>query len=83
MEFTETKTYGISKSFTVEKGQTGYVAYTPRLRCVYGKLSGCSGASDQQGSACTPQIGSNGQPVGLLSLVEIGKHANATDVVST
>jgi hypothetical protein len=47
----------------------GYIAWSPTMTWVRGTLSGCDGASDESGQACTPKKDSNGEVVGQYNFV--------------
>jgi hypothetical protein len=78
-EFTEEQTYSLPTAFTVTEGQIGYVGYTPYLNCVEGILSGRDGAADETGRACTPDIGTDGKPIGEYAFVSTSREGNSTE----
>jgi hypothetical protein len=82
IEFTQEQSYSISRTFEVLEGQVGYVGYTPYLTCVDGTLRGCDGAADESGQACTPELGTDGNPIGEYAFVSTSREGNATAIAA-
>jgi hypothetical protein len=78
MEFHQEQSFSISRAFTVSEGQVGYVGYTQYMTCVDGTLSGCGGA-DETGYACTPELGTDGTPLGEYAFVSTSREGNSTE----
>ncbi|KAK7949440.1 hypothetical protein PG988_016079 [Apiospora saccharicola] len=65
--FEESITDSVTTSFTVPKGEKGYVIFTAYMRCSVG--SGTCNGKTVEGEVCTPYKQDNGQLAGEFSLV--------------
>jgi hypothetical protein len=76
IEFSKSRTWELSRGFEVEKGQFGYVQWTPLERCVNGTFTSCSDGKSYSGRACNPKINkSDGKLSGVYSFVEVGRNS--------